>query len=142
VIIATTMAFMAFNIAEGMLLITAPWLAKHELPGGAGTLGALLAATAAGEFVGAAIAGNIRLDVDHGADSGDSHARCPAVIGRGSHVVGGTSPGGTDERMRAAIPGNVPADRRTLLGIAAGHAAGQGCQPAVQVISVRSSSAK
>ncbi|NKE61460.1 MFS transporter [Lentzea sp. PSKA42] len=62
VIIVTTVAFMAFNIAEGMLLITAPWLAKHELPGGAGTLGALLASTAAGEFVGAAIAGNMRTE--------------------------------------------------------------------------------
>jgi MFS family permease len=58
-IIATTVAFMAFNIAEGMLLVTAPWLAKHDLSGGAGTLGTLLAATAAGEFVGAAIAGNM-----------------------------------------------------------------------------------
>ncbi len=60
VIIATTVAFMAFNIAEGMLLITAPWLAKHELAGGAGTLGILLAAAAAGEFVGAAVAGSTR----------------------------------------------------------------------------------
>jgi MFS family permease len=60
VITATTVAFMAFNIAEGMLLVTAPWLAKHHLPGGAGTLGALLAAIAAGEFVGATIAGNVR----------------------------------------------------------------------------------
>jgi MFS family permease len=57
VIVATTLAFMAFNIAEGMLLVTAPWLAKNHLPGGAAVLGALLSATAAGEIVGAAFAG-------------------------------------------------------------------------------------
>jgi predicted MFS family arabinose efflux permease len=57
VIVATTLAFMAFNIAEGMLLVTAPWLAKNHLPGGAAVLGALLSATAAGEIIGAAVAG-------------------------------------------------------------------------------------
>lgn len=59
-IVATTVAFMAFNVAEGMLLIAAPWLAKHELPGGATMLGTLLAAMAAGEFIGAAVAGRFR----------------------------------------------------------------------------------
>lgn len=58
VIVATTLAFMAFNIAEGMLMVAAPWLAKNHLPGGAGVLGALLSATAAGEMVGAALAGH------------------------------------------------------------------------------------
>lgn len=72
VIIATTVAFMAFNIAEGMLLVTAPWLAKHELSGGAGILGILLATTAAGEFVGAVIAGNVR--------TGRSPLRAIAVV--------------------------------------------------------------
>jgi predicted MFS family arabinose efflux permease len=57
VIVATTLAFMAFNVAEGMLLVTAPWLAKNHLPGGAAVLGALLSATAAGEIIGAAVAG-------------------------------------------------------------------------------------
>jgi MFS family permease len=57
VIVATTVAFMAFNIAEGMLLVTAPWLAKNHLPGGAAMLGVLLSVLAAGEVVGAAIAG-------------------------------------------------------------------------------------
>lgn len=59
-IIATTIAFMAFNIAEGMLLVAAPWLAKTKLTGGATTLGVLLALTATGEIVGAALAGGIR----------------------------------------------------------------------------------
>lgn len=57
VIVATTVAFMAFNIAEGMLLVTAPWLAKNHLPGGAAALGVLLSTLAAGELVGAAVAG-------------------------------------------------------------------------------------
>lgn len=58
VIVTTTVAFMAFNVAEGMLLVTAPWLAKHHLPGGAASLGVLLSAMAAGEIVGAASAGH------------------------------------------------------------------------------------
>jgi MFS family permease len=57
IIVATTIAFMAFNVAEGMLMVTAPWLARNRLPGGAATLGALLSAIAAGEIVGAAFAG-------------------------------------------------------------------------------------
>jgi MFS family permease len=57
VIVATTIAFMAFNIADGMLLVTAPWLAKNRLAGGAAVLGALMSATAAGEIIGATIAG-------------------------------------------------------------------------------------
>ena len=56
-IVATTIAFMAFNIAEGMLLVTGPWLAKNHLPGGAAALGGLLSAMAAGEIVGAVFAG-------------------------------------------------------------------------------------
>ena len=57
VIVATTAAFMAFNIAEGMLLVTAPWLAKSTLTGGATTLGVLLSLTAIGEIIGATAAG-------------------------------------------------------------------------------------
>lgn len=57
VIITTTVAFMAFNVAEGMLMVTAPWLARNRLPGGAAVLGGLLAALAAGEIAGAALAG-------------------------------------------------------------------------------------
>ena len=58
VIVATTAAFMLFNVAEGMLLlVVGPWLARNELPGGASTLGLLIAAMAAGELVGAAVAG-------------------------------------------------------------------------------------
>jgi MFS family permease len=58
VIVLTTVAFMAFNIAEGMLLVTAPWLAKTTLTGGATTLGVLLSLTAIGEIIGAATAGH------------------------------------------------------------------------------------
>jgi predicted MFS family arabinose efflux permease len=58
VLVATTVAFMAFNIAEGMFTVVAPWLAKTRLAGGAATLGLLLAAMSAGEFVGAAAAGS------------------------------------------------------------------------------------
>lgn len=57
VVVATTVAFMAFNIAEGMLLVTAPWLAKNHLAGGAAVLGMLMSALAAGEVAGAAFAG-------------------------------------------------------------------------------------
>ncbi|MFI0724605.1 MFS transporter [Streptomyces sp. NPDC021224] len=61
-IVATTAAFMLFNIAEGMLLlVVGPWLAKSELPGGAPWLGVLIAAVAAGEFGGAALAGSGRV---------------------------------------------------------------------------------
>lgn len=59
-IVATTVAFMAFNIAEGMLLVAAPWLARTRLAGGATTLGVLLALTAIGEIGGAALAGGLR----------------------------------------------------------------------------------
>ncbi|TDC26496.1 MFS transporter [Streptomyces sp. 8K308] len=58
VIVTTTLAFMLFNVAEGMLLlVVGPWLVKHELTGGAASLGLLVAAMAAGEFTGAALAG-------------------------------------------------------------------------------------
>jgi len=63
VIVATTVAFMAFNIAEGMLLVTAPWLAKNHLAGSAAVLGVLLSALAAGEVAGAALAGRWRRSV-------------------------------------------------------------------------------
>jgi MFS family permease len=56
-IVATTVAFMAFNVAEGMLMVTTPWLAKNELPVGAAALGILLSATAVGEIFGATVAG-------------------------------------------------------------------------------------
>lgn len=55
-IASTTVAFMTFNVAEGMLLVTAPWLA-HEKLGGAAILGLLLSAMSAGELLGSGIAG-------------------------------------------------------------------------------------
>ncbi|WP_460338155.1 MFS transporter [Actinoallomurus acanthiterrae] len=58
VLVATTLAFMAFNVAEGALvLVTGPWLAKDRLPGGAGMLALLLAALSAGELLGGVLAG-------------------------------------------------------------------------------------
>ncbi|MEV5503376.1 MFS transporter [Nonomuraea fuscirosea] len=57
VLVATTLAFMAFNVAVGMLLVAGPWLAKTQLQGGPQALGLLLAALAAGELAGAAVAG-------------------------------------------------------------------------------------
>ncbi|MGP4019366.1 MFS transporter [Saccharopolyspora sp. 5N708] len=57
VIIGTTISFMAFNIAEGMLLVTAPWLADNRLPDGPAALGLLLSSIAVGELVGAITAG-------------------------------------------------------------------------------------
>ncbi|MFD9944209.1 MFS transporter [Nonomuraea sp. NPDC059023] len=58
VLVVTTLAFMAFNVAEGMLLVAAPWLAKTQLTGGAQTLGVLLSALAVGELLGATAAGS------------------------------------------------------------------------------------
>lgn len=58
VLIGTTLAFMAFNIAEGaMVLVIGPWLAKDQLPGGPSTLSLLLVALSVGELLGGAIAG-------------------------------------------------------------------------------------
>ncbi|GAA3697444.1 MFS transporter [Nonomuraea antimicrobica] len=57
VLISTTLAFMAFNIATGMLLVTGPWLAKTQLDGGAQALGLLLAALSIGELIGSVLAG-------------------------------------------------------------------------------------
>ncbi|WP_424639613.1 MFS transporter [Embleya sp. AB8] len=57
VLVTTTVAFMAFNIAEGMSMVTGPWLARTELPGGPRSLGLLLAALSVGELVGAAASG-------------------------------------------------------------------------------------
>ncbi|MBF8190273.1 MFS transporter [Nonomuraea sp. K274] len=57
VLLWTTLAFAAFNIAMGMLLVVGPWLAKTQLPGGPQALGVLLSVMAAGELAGAAVAG-------------------------------------------------------------------------------------
>lgn len=58
VLIGTTLAFMAFNIAQGALvLVVGPWLAKDQLPGGVGTLSLLLVALSVGELLGGAVAG-------------------------------------------------------------------------------------
>jgi MFS family permease len=61
-LVLTTLAFMTFNIAEGMLLVVLPWLAKTRLRDGALLLGLLLATLAAGELIGAMLAGVRRRD--------------------------------------------------------------------------------
>ncbi|MFI7708163.1 MFS transporter [Nonomuraea sp. NPDC049480] len=58
VLIGTTLAFMAFNIAEGaMTMVMAPWLAKERLPGDGATLSLLMAALSVGEVLGGFAAG-------------------------------------------------------------------------------------
>ncbi len=59
-ILGITIAFMAFNVAAGMLLVVEPWLARYVLPQGAKILGALLATLAAGELLGSIVAGSMR----------------------------------------------------------------------------------
>ncbi len=55
-----TVAFTAFNVAIGMLLVAQPWLAHERLPGGAIMLGALGGVLACAELTGSVIAGAIR----------------------------------------------------------------------------------
>lgn len=63
-VLHTTLAFMAFNVAEGALvLVAAPWLAKERLPGGPATLALLLAGLSAGELIGGLVAGTWRPEV-------------------------------------------------------------------------------
>jgi MFS family permease len=60
-LVRTTLSFMAFNIAEGALVLVAgPWLAKERLPGGPATLALLLSALSVGELVGGFLAGSWR----------------------------------------------------------------------------------
>jgi hypothetical protein len=77
VIVGTTVAFMAFNVAVGMLMVTGPWLASTRLPGGAAAFGALLSALAVGEMVGAVVAGHSR----PGGTEGDRDAARVRAIG-------------------------------------------------------------
>ncbi|MFG1709706.1 MFS transporter [Nonomuraea sp. M3C6] len=65
ILIGTTLAFMAFNIAEGaMTMVVAPWLAKEQLPGNGATLSLLMAALSAGELLGGFAAGAWRPRID------------------------------------------------------------------------------
>jgi MFS family permease len=60
VILTTTIAFMLFNVAYGMLIVVLPWWSARVTAGGATSLGMLLSAIAIGEFAGAALAGRTR----------------------------------------------------------------------------------
>ncbi|MFI6741579.1 MFS transporter [Nonomuraea sp. NPDC050451] len=65
VLVGTTLAFMAFNIAEGaMTMVVAPWLAKEQLPGDGAALSLLMAALSAGELLGGFAAGAWRPKMD------------------------------------------------------------------------------
>jgi MFS family permease len=65
---ATTLMFLVFNIGgTGMLNVALPILADQRLGGGSQLYGALLAALAAGEMLGAALAGALRLRLALGA---------------------------------------------------------------------------
>lgn len=131
VIVVTTVAFMAFNIAEGMLLVAAPWVVKEHLGGGGALLGGLMSALAAGEVVGAAFAGR-RQHLVRGiavAQAGASlgflgllAAPSQVVVGAGFFVVGLLSAPMTvwaqSVRMRripAELHGRAFATLRTLM---------------------------
>ncbi|MEU6788553.1 MFS transporter [Nonomuraea angiospora] len=65
VLVCTTLAFMAFNVAEGaMTMVVAPWLAKERLPGDGAALSLLMAALSAGELLGGFVAGAWRPRID------------------------------------------------------------------------------
>jgi MFS family permease len=60
VMLVITVAFSAFNIAMGMLIVGQPWLAHERLAGGATLLGVIVGVLAAAEIAGSVIAGVIR----------------------------------------------------------------------------------
>jgi MFS family permease len=66
VLLATTMMFMAFNIGGGFLAVWLPVLADRILGGGAGLYGVFLGILAAGEAVGALLAGGVALPLTLG----------------------------------------------------------------------------
>lgn len=60
VMVVITVAFTAFNVAMGMLIVTQPWLAHEKLAGGATMLGLLVGVLAGAEMLGSLIAGAIK----------------------------------------------------------------------------------
>ncbi|MFF0292786.1 MFS transporter [Kitasatospora sp. NPDC004614] len=60
VLLSITVGFALFNCAMGMLRVTNPWLAHNALPGGAETLGLLLAAANGAGLIGSLIAGALK----------------------------------------------------------------------------------
>ncbi|MGW7362019.1 MFS transporter [Streptomyces sp. NPDC054841] len=60
VMLVITIAFTAFNMAMGMLIVTQPWLAHERLPGGATMLGLIVGVLAGAEMVGSLIAGAVK----------------------------------------------------------------------------------
>ncbi|MGW7383051.1 MFS transporter [Streptomyces sp. NPDC054794] len=60
VMLVITIAFTAFNMAMGMLIVTQPWLAHEKLTGGATMLGIIVGGLAAAEMIGSLIAGAVK----------------------------------------------------------------------------------
>ncbi|MET8136545.1 MFS transporter [Streptomyces sp. NPDC005251] len=58
-LLVLTLAFGAFNVSAGALIVALPWLAKFEFGGGPGILGLMLAVMAAGELIGSLVSGAV-----------------------------------------------------------------------------------
>ena len=63
VLLSNMVAFAMFNVAGGMVLVTLPWLVHERLPGGAVTLGLLLAIGNGAGLAGALVAGAVKPSV-------------------------------------------------------------------------------
>jgi MFS family permease len=59
ILLSTTLMFMAFNVGNGLLMVTLPVLVDRHLHGGAGLYGALLGVLALGEVVSSTVAGGV-----------------------------------------------------------------------------------
>ncbi|MFB9523047.1 MULTISPECIES: MFS transporter [Streptomyces] len=59
-LLVLTLAFGAFNVSAGALIVALPWLAKFEFGGGPGILGLMLAVMAAGELIGSLVSGAVQ----------------------------------------------------------------------------------
>src|SRR6185295_6908748 len=59
VMLVITVAFGAFNVAMGMLIVVQPWLAHERLSGGVRVLGVVVGVLAVAEITGSMLAGVI-----------------------------------------------------------------------------------
>lgn len=58
-LLAITVGFGLFNLAMGMLMVLEPWFAHDRFPGGAHTLGLILALSGGANLVGSLAAGAV-----------------------------------------------------------------------------------